>query len=190
MYYYCRYLCFPSSAELVTWLRGNTCHRWEPVWRVLTLAALWGSRWQFPNESFLLAWGAKTWKKRKEEKKKKSSRLSEAVNGDFVSLPLVFSFFLKESKPHWIPSKTSMFGPATGKDSHVIYFFRWRLYLARCWRCFTCRIVAFFRQRLAPLLCARHRPLLRAGLINAVGMQQVLLVSQAHARWHFISLSH
>lgn len=77
-------LHLPSSAELVTSLWGNTCHQWEPVWRALTLTVLWGSRWQFPNESFLLAWGEKTWKRKK---KKKSCQLSEAVNGDFVSLP-------------------------------------------------------------------------------------------------------
>lgn len=85
-------LRFSSSAKLVTSLGGNACHRGEPVWRALTLAALWGARWQFPNMSFY--WHGE-WKHEEEEGKKKSCGLSEAVNGDFVSLPQVFFFFLQ-----------------------------------------------------------------------------------------------
>lgn len=121
---------FPSSAQLVTLLPANTCQQWEPVWRALTLAALWGSRWQFPNESFLMAWGAKTWKskKKKENERERESareRKLPAVRGCkwwFCFTSPSFFFFLTESKPYWTLSKTSMFGPATRKDSHVIYF--------------------------------------------------------------------
>lgn len=86
-------LHFPSSAKLATLLQGNTCHQWEPVWQALTLATLWGSRWQFPNESFFYWHG-----EQKHEKEKKKLPAVRRCKWWFCFTSLSFFFFFLRIK--------------------------------------------------------------------------------------------